>query len=87
VAIELLLVLLLQAEHDLHRDGAKPDITGRRHDDLRRVFEYVRLRLLARYGVLHHSLSVHPHELKDFEDPWVDHFSSVRNDAHDYLLP
>ena len=61
MTVELLLVLLFQAEQDLHGASVLRDLAGLGDHDLRSILEDVRRDVLAGNGVLRDTLLVHAH--------------------------
>lgn len=96
VRVDLLAVLLLQAEHELHGRqvrgvvgvGAGPDeLLARRHGELRRELEDVRDRVPAVDVLLDDAVLVHPDGREHVEHALVRLLDAVEDQAHHDLLP
>jgi hypothetical protein len=87
VAIQLLLVLLLQTKYDLHGASTSGHFARLGHYDLRSVLENMGGYILAGDTVLGNALLVATHQVEDLEGTLVDLGATIRDNADYDLLP
>ena len=87
MAIQLLLVLLLQTKDDLHRASTSGYFARLGHDDLRSILENMGGDVLAGDTVLRNALLVATHQVEDLEGTLIDFGATIRDNADHDLLP
>lgn len=72
MAVQLLLVLLLEAENDLDWTSTGRNFTRVTDDNLGSVFEYMSGHILSGDGVLGDTLLIATHQIENFEGALID---------------
>ena len=87
MAIQLLLVLLLQTKENLHGASTSGHFARLGYDDLRSILENMSGNVLAGDTVLRNALLVATHQVEDLEGTLVDLGATIRDNTDHDLLP